>query len=542
MASVSTDYAAADERTAKRQKQDDDILTFGAAGNKYSKLMLQQKLALFRDVHAQRTTGTSFTVALRPFCMSKPAYLEMEKHISTIEEVVKKHPYLLHFCISIKEILQISKADKLANQIEQKVINEEKMILVMEQEEARLAFSKNSELISKVSLRVDLKVPQDSIIVDLTNGEGQFTDKVKQWYEVFAVDKYKNRELKPEDFADILSYECPQFTELLGKGRAVVVIFDPPYQSISGDHNLHNCNGDRSISRIEFNNRYGVSFPYTVSMIHCFYLKGFELAKKLLAPGGSFLVKLMNENGRDDLRQAVLNLAQCCGFKHKGEAYKVSSSNGRPSFLFVFERQDPKDIPFPGLYLGSDQARSHHEEIKLQVKNRASIDYMEKGQKMIRKATKWICYFNKLSRGLSEEQRKQAVKDIPPAITTAVSRFKENEENYKSEFDEGVEIGPNSWEDLQTISLQLNADLTGIITMCGLYFQQLLIANGINIERGSMEEKKELEKKIIGDNVLVWPKSHMNLSENITRLRTRCKKQKEEQSQRKQMEKFVVKL
>lgn len=536
MATVSTHYTAADdEPTSKKQKQEDSVLEFGKAGETYKYLVLNQKLDLFEHVCARHATGITLDMALEPTCMNRSAYYEMKNEIHTIKRVVENHPYLLHFCISLNEILQISEA---ANKVEQEVTSDEKMILVMEQEAAKLSFTRNSELISKVLLE-DLKVPQDSIIVDLTNGEGQFTAKVKQWYKIFAVDKYKNRELKPEDFGEVLSYECPEFAELFGKGRAIVVIYDPPYQTMSGQYNLHNCNGDKSGGRIDFNDRYGVSFPYTVTMIHCFYLKGFELAEKLLAPGGFFLVKLMNRNGSDDLRQAVLNLAQCCGFMHEGEAFKVTSSNGQPSFLHVFVRQNPKDVSFADLYLLHDQARLHRERIKLHVKLMAGNDYMEEGRKMIRKAQIWTGYFKKLSLALSEKQRKQAVKDISPEITTAVSRFEENEEKYKSTF--GVEIGPNSWEDLQTICLEVNAELTGIITMNGLYFEQLLKTNGIDIERGSMKEKKRLEKEIIGANVLVNGRSHTSLSKNIIRLRTRCKAGQEKQSLRKEMKKHLVK-
>ena len=169
MATVSTNYTAADELepTAKKQKTD-DILDFGGAGQKYRKLNLQQKLAVFEHVHALETMGMSINMALKPTCMSRPVYFNMKNNIGTIEKVVVNHPSLLYHCISINEILRISEADNLANQLKQEVINEEKMILVVEQEEARLSFARNSELISKV-LKEELDVPTNSILVDLTN-------------------------------------------------------------------------------------------------------------------------------------------------------------------------------------------------------------------------------------------------------------------------------------------------------------------------------------------------------------------------------------
>ena len=53
------------------------------------------------------------------------------------------------------------------------------------------------------------KVPPNSLIIDLTNGLGQFTANpaVRQKYKLFAVDKYKNRSLQPEVFPGVYSYD-----------------------------------------------------------------------------------------------------------------------------------------------------------------------------------------------------------------------------------------------------------------------------------------------------------------------------------------------
>lgn len=61
--------------------------------------------------------------------------------------------------------------------------------------------------------------------------------------------------------------------------------------------------------------RYGVDFQYTPLMIHACYLRGFHYANKLLQSHGVFLVKLMIENKNNDLRLAVLKIADIiCNF------------------------------------------------------------------------------------------------------------------------------------------------------------------------------------------------------------------------------------
>ena len=536
MTTVSAHYTAADEPISKKQKQDDsDVLKFGKAGQIYKNFMLGQKLALFDYVCAQQAMeGISLGKALEPTCMNRTAYYEMKKNIDTIKSVVNNDPQLLHVCWPLTQIL-LTDADNSANKMEQEVTSNKNQRLAMEQTAAEQSFSRNAALISKVLLE-DRKVSHTSIVVDLTNGEGQFTAKVRQWYKIVAVDKYKNRKLRPNDFAHVWSYDCQEFLELLESGGVLVAIYDPPYQTMIGGYNLHNSDWEKSQSRVNFNDRYGVSFPYTATMIHCFYLKGFQLADKLLASGGIFLVKLMNTNVHDDLRQAVLNLADSCGFKHDGDAYKVKSSNGEPSYLYVFVRRSPKDVSFADLYQG-DQAHSQHEQIEVNVQLRAGDDYMKAGRKLVEKANKWIGYHKKLSHALNVNQRKLAVKDISPEITNSVSRFETAKEKYKSTFYEGAEISPNSWEELQTMCLEVNADLTAIITMTGLFFEQLLKAKRIDL--GSINDKKKIEQETIGANVLVWDKSHTSLSNNIMRLRTQCKEDKQKRNLQLRMKIFL---
>eukprot|EP00984_Skeletonema_dohrnii_P028435 scaffold18417_cov79-Skeletonema_dohrnii-CCMP3373.AAC.3 len=488
-----------DEPIAKKQKQDDPVLEFGKAGQRYKDLMTHQKLALFDHVAAQHAVkGITLEMALKPTCMSRSVFYEMKTHIGTIRRVLETDPQQQYFCEPLKRILP-KDVDNSANTMEQEVASNETQRLAMVQNDADLIFTRNAALVSRVLLK-DIKLPHNSIVVDLTNGLGQFTANVKQWYTVVAVDKYKNCNLQPDDFAEVLSYKCSKFVQLLGKRGVHVVIYDPPYQTMIGGYNLHNSNWEKSQSRVNFNDRYGVSFPYTTTMIHCFYLKGFQLAEQLLEPEGFLMVKLMLTNGHDDLRQAVLILADYCGFKHDGDAYKVKSSNGDPSYLYVFVRRTSKDITFADLYQG-DQAHLHHEQIKMNVQLRAGEDYKKAGRKLVKKAQEWIGYFEKLSLALTDKQLNQAVKDISPEITNGVSRYETNEEKYNSTFDEGAEIRPNSWEELQTRCLEVNADLTAIITMTGLLFEQLLKAKRIDVVHGSFKDKKNLEKETIGANL-----------------------------------------
>jgi len=400
-------------------------------------------------------------------------------------------------------------------------------------------YKRNSEMMLK-ALKNE-KVPPNSLIIDLTNGLGQFTANpaVRQKYKLFAVDKYKNRSLQPEVFPGVYSYECPEFLVLLTERKAYVVIYDPPYRSISGQHILTNCNWEKSEGRINFNDRYGVSFPYTVSMIHAFYLKGFHLADKLLAPDGIYLVKLMNTNGEDDLRMAVLTLADLCGFRQRGDAYKLKSNtkNGEASYLYVFVRRQSNELAFVEQYF-TEKAHVYRELTKNNLLLNAAEDYLRIGKKHKEKAKEWTNYYDRLATALDDEQKLNAIKHISPHIKDGHKSFKDNEESYNDIFDAERDNLQISWEKLQCKCLEINADLTNIQLIVGLFFEQLLKANRIDVANGSIDDKKQLELNTIGANVLVNERSHEHLSNNITRLRTQCSMQKLKKNQQAMMSNF----
>ena len=123
---ASTAAAVEPEPTAKKRKTD-DVMAFGGAGQKYSELILQRKIAVFELVHDLTTTGTTIAKALKPTCMNKTAYFDMKENIGKIKKVVENHPHLLHHCIP-KEILRFWESDQLK---QDDVINEEEMVSVV---------------------------------------------------------------------------------------------------------------------------------------------------------------------------------------------------------------------------------------------------------------------------------------------------------------------------------------------------------------------------------------------------------------------------
>ena len=136
-----------------------------------------------------------------------------------------------------------------------------------------------------------LRVKKDSVVVDLTTGEGKFwSDELKESVTPYFFDKYKNKDNFPRQYSDVESYSRLSSLE----GKADVVFHDPPYCAVGGGHRLNNCDWNKSFSRIKFNFAYGVDYPYTKEMIHHMYFCGFERAKMLLKDGGFFLVKCMN--------------------------------------------------------------------------------------------------------------------------------------------------------------------------------------------------------------------------------------------------------
>lgn len=83
-------------------------------------------------------------------------------------------------------------------------------------------YKRNSEMMLK-ALKNE-KVPPNSLIIDLTNGLGQFTANpaVRQKYKLFAVDKYKNRTLQPEVFRECIPMNALSSLSSLQKERLLL--------------------------------------------------------------------------------------------------------------------------------------------------------------------------------------------------------------------------------------------------------------------------------------------------------------------------------
>eukprot|EP00986_Skeletonema_menzelii_P013468 scaffold7869_cov63-Skeletonema_menzelii.AAC.1 len=200
---------------------------------------------------------------------------------------------------------------------------------------------------------------------------------------------------------------------------------------------------------------------------------------------------------------AVLTLADSCGFRQRGDAYKLKSNtkNGEASYLFVFVRRQRNELAFADQYF-RDQYHVFCELMKNNVLLKAAEDYLRIGKKHKEKAKEWSNYYDRLATALDEEQKLNAIKDISPQIQDGYKSFKENEETYNDIFDAKQDNLQISWEKLQCKCLEINADLINIQLIVGLFFEQLLKANRIDVANGSIDNKKQLELNTIGANVL----------------------------------------
>lgn len=404
---------------------------------------------------------------------------------------------------------------------------------------------KNSELVWKAIK--DRNFDRFSLILDLTNGEGMFTSHstLRQEYpNRVVVDKYKNNKLQHNKYPDVLSYESDKFTKYLGTNAVIILIYDPPYQTIVGGHTLTNSNWQKSAGRIAFNERYGVEFQYTHSMIHAFYLEGFRMADKLLHTKGIFLVKLMHKNGNDQLKSAVLQMADICGYIEDRDPYKLTNKDKdrSPSYLYIFKKASKNNISFRRRYLEEDSS-TNEKLIKNNIMKKAAQEYLEGRKRHMNNACVWKAYCDKLVDALEDNHVKAAFVDISEAIINSYKQYKDKvEENKKAIRDWESKNSPTDWQTLQNLCLEIKSDFTNIKLVAELLFEQLLLRNNIDVARGDEHEKHQLEVKTLkiqkGRSVMVNG-SHTYLSANIGILRRICKKAKSVDSMADLMRKYL---
>lgn len=301
-------------------------------------------------------------------------------------------------------------------------------------------------------------VPSNVTVIDGTSGERIFLsdEQTTELFTCVLVDKYKNEVRNCNKYKGVLSYNCDEFRQYVSSRVAMAFIWDPPYRTINGGHTVVNCTMSKSQSRIRFNNAYGVEYKYTNEMINAMYLRGFYWANQLLHEDGVFLVKCMHENDGVAQLQAVIEMGQLYDFCLKGSYTLKSrtttkdSSKCNDSFLLVMKRNT--NLKSLKDFYPLAEAAEYKEKMTRYINNSAAAAYLEATTKSLKDGKGWLHACLKLEKGLSEEQKRKAFKDIREEVIHSSESFHSMDSKIRKEMNQittaitsGVGKNCNHW-------------------------------------------------------------------------------------------------
>lgn len=162
---------------------------------------------------------------------------------------------------------------------------------------------------------------------------------MKSQYTVHKSDKYKNCAMSTDPkYKDVKPLE----EHTMNKEKSFIAIFDLPYSTQGGGHTGTNCSLKNSKGKIQFNEQYGTTMKYSVSMILAMILEAVDSANNLLMPGRFLCVKCKDYKGIPYTNE-VIHFAREKGI-HFSTRDSVVKNPDDVSAMLVFRKVSVKEM------------------------------------------------------------------------------------------------------------------------------------------------------------------------------------------------------
>lgn len=174
-------------------------------------------------------------------------------------------------------------------------------------------------------------------------GSGMISQWTREKFDVDQSDKFKNCELSA-DPKHANTHPITHFKP--NKGKYPLALCDMPYSTQQAGHNLLNCDAEKSMSFLDFNDSYGTLYPYTKNNILELHSIGLCHGSFFLAPGGFLLLKLKDYDGVCYQNETIRLALESNQFVHKGTyiyfpsgTKKVMATPRDYSMMLVFQKK-----------------------------------------------------------------------------------------------------------------------------------------------------------------------------------------------------------
>lgn len=243
-------------------------------------------------------------------------------------------------------------------------------------------------------------------ILDTTSGElGFHHNELHKEGEVLMCDKNKNKHTGIPKYANVEPLdktldllEQRKTSMFFETSKIVNIIFvDLPYETgVVGSYHVGNSDLEASEAFVKFNNRYGLTIPWTASMLLIIHIDLLTKIKKILPVEGGWVLIKTKRNEQFDLTHHIDKMMKDNGFSENGRIFYPSQKSISDKTTFHLEIDPAVKGTYLTLYrsrrkieyAGMPTMRLH--EYRNKVLPSARKDVIKMNRVFIRKCNCWM--------------------------------------------------------------------------------------------------------------------------------------------------------